>query len=63
MSNSYEQVNGYGDTITCDLCSDITGEWYSDGNHAICASCEQKSCECIECEEDRKVQNGSNVYL
>lgn len=41
MSN-YEEVKGYGDTITCDNCFDLAEDWYSNGEHAICGDCVSK---------------------
>ena len=37
--NGYEEVNGNGDTITCDNCSEIVENWYTDGTHAVCGEC------------------------
>jgi len=37
--NNYKAVKGLGDTITCDNCTDIAEDWFSDGTHAICGDC------------------------
>ena len=39
MSNKYEFTIGYGDTITCDDCNDITENWFSGECRAICEDC------------------------
>jgi hypothetical protein len=35
----YEFIEGQGDTITCDYCSEVFGSWYTDLTHAICRAC------------------------
>jgi len=40
--SAYKKVNGYGDTITCDNCNDIAGEWYLNDYHALCGNCVEK---------------------
>ena len=35
----YEAVKGYGDTITCDGCNDITENWFTGESRAICQHC------------------------
>jgi hypothetical protein len=35
----YEFIEGQGDTITCDYCSEVFGTWYTDLTHAICRAC------------------------
>jgi hypothetical protein len=37
--NGYEKIEGDGDTITCDNCSDIVENWHTDGTHAVCGKC------------------------
>ena len=37
--STYEYVNGGGDTITCDTCSNVFDSWYANDYHAICKTC------------------------
>lgn len=47
----YEFTRGGGETITCDDCSNVAEDWFSD-DHAICKNCydlRQKESEQILC--------------
>jgi hypothetical protein len=37
--SAYNLVEGQGDTITCDNCSELASSWYTDGSHAVCQEC------------------------
>jgi hypothetical protein len=37
--SGYEYVRGGKDTITCDNCSFVFGNWYANDYHAICKTC------------------------
>ena len=34
----YEYTKGNGETITCDDCSNVVNDWFTD-DHAICKNC------------------------
>jgi len=51
--NGYEKIEGDGDTITCDNCSDIVKNWYSNDFHAICGKCVIKEmAKCRYCNQE-----------
>lgn len=39
MSNKYEFNMGCGDTITCDDCNNISENWFTGEDRAICEDC------------------------
>jgi hypothetical protein len=48
---NYEFIEGEGETITCDDCFDVVGNWFSN-DHAICKNCydlRQKEIVCGDC--------------
>ena len=42
-SEEYEYTECYGDSITCDDCSSIVGEWWTGEGRAICSICKVKA--------------------